>query len=197
MAAKITTVAGMTTISPASFVASNAFAAVRDVRPNVLFIAIDDMNTNISAFGDPSVKTPHMEALARRGVAFDRAYCQFPLCNPSRTSVMTGLRPENSGVLTNDVYWHDRIPHALDLPQHFANHGYDTVAVGKIFHATQRGNRGAGWTRVVDTRGRRTASGAGDMNWTERCVMQSGRAEDLRPWPSLISGALRDWTAKT
>jgi uncharacterized sulfatase len=171
VAAQITTAAGITRFSPASLAASHALAAVGDARPNVLFIAIDDMSTNISAFGYPSVKTPHMEALAQRGVAFDHAYCQFPLCNPSRTSVMTGLRPENSGVLTNDVYWRDRIPHALDLPQHFANHGYDTVAVGKIFHMMQRKNRGAGWTRVIDTRG------PSDGKW--------GRGHEL-------DGALRD-----
>jgi len=149
IAAQVTTAAGMARTSVASFADSTASASVRDTRPNVLFIAIDDMSTNVSAFADPAVKTPHMEALARRGVAFDYAYCQFPLCNPSRTSVMTGLRPETSGVLTNDVYWRDRIPHALDLAQHFADHGYDTVAVGKITHMRQRRNRGAGWTRVI------------------------------------------------
>jgi hypothetical protein len=153
-AAQITTAAGMTTTSPASFARSSASTNVRDARPNVLFIAIDDMSTKISAFADPAVKTPNMEALARRGVAFDRTYCQFPLCNPSRTSVITGLRPVTTGVLTNDIYWRDRIPEALDLPQHFADHGYDTVAVGKILHATQRGIRRAGWTRVIDATAR-------------------------------------------
>jgi hypothetical protein len=73
MAAQITTTAGMTTISPVSFVGSKALAGVRDDHPNVLFVAIDDINTNISAFADSAVKTPHMEASARHGVAFDHA----------------------------------------------------------------------------------------------------------------------------
>jgi len=123
-------------------------------RSNVLFIAMDDMSTRVSAFADPSVKTPHMEALAKRGVAVDRAYCQFPLCNPSRASVMTGLRPETLGVLSNEVHWRGRVPQAVGLAQHFADHGYETAAVGKILHAAkQPGDRGAGWTRVIPTPG--------------------------------------------
>ena len=171
IAAQVTTAAGLPSTSPVLFAETSASTAASDTRPNVLFIAIDDMSTQVSAFADPAVKTPNMEALARRGVAFDRAYCQFPLCNPSHTSAVLGLRPENSRVLTNDVYWRDRIPNALDLAQHFADHGYDTVAVGKILHATRRGNRGAGWTRVID------ASGPSDGTW--------GRGRDL-------DGALRD-----
>ena len=170
-AVHVATAAGLASTSPTSLAKSSMSTAARDARPNVLFIAIDDMSTNISAFADPSVRTPHMEALARRGMAFDHAYCPFPLCNPSRTSVLTGLRPESSGVLTNDVYWRDKIPQALDLPQHFANHGYDTVVVGKILHGIQQWKRGAGWTRVIDT------GGPSDGKW--------GRGHEL-------DGALRD-----
>ncbi len=140
-------------------------------RPNVLFIAIDDMSTQVSAFSDQSVKTPHMEALARRGVAFDRAYCQFPLCNPSRASVMTGLRPETTGVLGNDVHWRGRRPQAVDLAQCFAKHGYEAATVGKILHGHKGGDQGAGWTRVINT------PGPSDGQW--------GRGREL-------DGALRD-----
>ena len=72
---------------------------------------------------------------------------------------MTDLRPESFGVLTNDVYWCDKIPHALDLPQHFSNHGYDTVVVGKLLHVMQRGNREVGWKLLIDT------SGPSDGTW--------------------------------
>lgn len=170
-ATRVTTAAGLAVTSPLSFATSSAMSTVGDAHPNVLLVAIDDMSTNVSTFADPTVKTPHMDALAQRGVAFDRAYCQFPLCNPSRTSVVTGLRPETSGVLSNDIYWRDKIPDALDLPQHFADHGYETVVVGKILHMMQRKNRGAGWTRVIDT------PGPSDGKW--------GRGREL-------DGALRD-----
>jgi uncharacterized sulfatase len=94
-----------------------------------------------------------LESLAERGVAFDYAYCQFPLCNPSRVSVMTGLRPETSGVLSNNMYWRDRMPQAIDLARHFGDHGYETVTVGKIFHMVQQRDRDAGWTLVIPTPG--------------------------------------------
>ena len=140
-------------------------------RPNVLFIALDDMSTQVSAFGNPEVKTPHLEALARRGVAFDRAYCQFPLCNPSRASVMTGLRPGTTGVLDNATHWRGRRSQAVDLAQYFAQQGYETATVGKILHGHKGGEQGAGWTHVINT------PGPSDGQW--------GRGREL-------DGALRD-----
>ncbi len=103
--------------------------------PNVLFIAIDDMNDWTTLF-DPShpIRTPHIERLAKRGTLFSKAYCNSPACNPSRASVLSGVRPSTSGVYGNTSDWKRALPEATILPQHFKNHGYRTYASGKIFH---------------------------------------------------------------
>ena len=105
-------------------------------RPNVVFIAIDDQNDWIGALGHPHAKTPHIDRLAARGTIFLNAHCQAPLCNPSRTSLMTGLRPTTTGIYGLSPWfrtldeWKDRVT----LSQHFKQHGYRTYTVGKIHH---------------------------------------------------------------
>lgn len=106
-------------------------------KPNVVFIAIDDQNDWIGAFGGhPMAKTPHIDRLATRGTAFLNAHCNSPLCNPSRTSLMVGLRPTTTGIyglapwFRNVDEWKDRVT----LPQHFKAHGYRTLTAGKIYH---------------------------------------------------------------
>src|SRR4051812_4776429 len=125
----------------AVFAALAAQAAGRDVRaeapsrPNVLFIAVDDLNDWTGFLGGhPATRTPNMDRLARRGVAFTRAYCSAPACNPSRTSLMTGVRPSTSGVYHNDQPWRPVLPDAVTLPQHLRAAGYHVVGGGKIFH---------------------------------------------------------------
>ena len=106
-----------------------------DERPDVLFIAIEDIAPLMSCYGHPVVKTPNIDALAKRGVLFNRAYCQVAVCNPSRASVSTGLRPQTTGVYNNSVDWRRRIPDGLlALPEFFRDHGYETVICGKIHH---------------------------------------------------------------
>jgi arylsulfatase A-like enzyme len=106
-------------------------------RPNVLFIAIDDLNDWVGCLhGHPQVKTPNIDRLAARGTLFTNAHCQAPICNPSRTSVMTGRRPSTTGVYALGP-WFRTVPalkDAVTLPQHFAAGGYRTVAAGKIYH---------------------------------------------------------------
>ncbi|MBM3852964.1 MAG: sulfatase, partial [Verrucomicrobia bacterium] len=103
-------------------------------RPNVLFIASDDLRMNLGCLGDPVAKTPHLDRLARRGMLFERAYCQQALCNPSRASLLTGRRPDTLRVWNLPTHFRETMPDSVTLPQHFKQHGYFTRNVGKIFH---------------------------------------------------------------
>lgn len=102
--------------------------------PNVLFIVVDDLGATLGCYGRPEFQTPHLDQLARRAIRFDRAYCQFPLCNPSRSSMLSGRYPTATGVLDNLGHWRKRLPQSDSLPQYFRRHGYETLRVGKIFH---------------------------------------------------------------
>ena len=104
--------------------------------PNVLFIAIDDLNDWVGVMGGhPQAITPNIDRLAKRGVLFTNAHCAAPACLPSRTAVMTGIRPSTSGVYRNDQPWRLAMPDAVTLPQYLMQHGYNSVGSGKIFHA--------------------------------------------------------------
>jgi arylsulfatase A-like enzyme len=123
-----------------------ADTAVADAkRPNVLFIAIDDQNDWIGALGHPLAKTPHMDRLARRGTVFLNAHCQAPLCNPSRTSLMLGLRPTTTGIYGLAPWFRtlDELKDRVTLPQHFKAHGYRTLTTGKVYHGGGSGQQRA------------------------------------------------------
>ncbi|HKB06472.1 MAG TPA: sulfatase [Gemmataceae bacterium] len=111
-----------------------AAPAAEPKRLNVLFLMTDDMRPELGCYGHPAVKSPNIDALAKAGVRFDRAYCQYPLCNPSRTSMLTGRYPTTTGVLDNRTWFGAAHADWVTLPRHFKNNGYASLRTGKIFH---------------------------------------------------------------
>ena len=103
-------------------------------KPNILLLVSDDLNTHLGCYGEPVVKTPHLDKLAAQGVLFERAYCQFPHCNPSRASFLTGMRPRTTRVTNNEDNLYRNIPDVMTMPHWFREHGYATARCGKIFH---------------------------------------------------------------
>jgi arylsulfatase A-like enzyme len=113
---------------------TNAAGQQTAAKPNVLFFAVDDLRTDIGCFGNTEAKTPNIDALAKRGMVFRRAYCQQAVCSPSRTSLLTGLRPDSTKVYDLVTHFRDTVPDVVSLPQHFRQNGYYTVGMGKIYH---------------------------------------------------------------
>ena len=103
-------------------------------KPNVLFIAVDDLRPELGCYGAKHIHSPNIDRFARTSLLLQRAYCQQAVCNPSRTSLMTGLRPDTIGVTGNHIHFRSNMPDVVTLPQHFKNHGYHAAAIGKIYH---------------------------------------------------------------
>ena len=99
---------------------------------NVLFIMVDDLRPWLGCYGHPEIHTPNIDALAERGMLFNRAYCQYPLSNPTRASIFAGLRPDTTNVQANSIFVRDKLPDMVTLFQHFKEHGYHTQSIGKI-----------------------------------------------------------------
>ncbi len=109
-------------------------AAPAPAPKNVLFLIADDLNTMLGAYGDPLARTPNLDKLAARGVRFDRAYCAYPLCGPSRNSMLTGLYPNSTGIVTNSQIFRQTIPAQISLSQAFRQQGWFAGRIGKLYH---------------------------------------------------------------
>ncbi len=135
-------------------------AAAQDP-PNVLFLICDDLNCDLGSYGHPQVKSPNIDQLARRGVRFENAYCQFPLCGPSRASFMTGLYPDQNLVRRNAIYIREHVPSVQTMSQMFRANDYVATRVGKIYHYNVPKHVGTSghddpysWDFTVNPRGR-------------------------------------------
>jgi iduronate 2-sulfatase len=130
-------------------------------KPNVLFIICDDLNCDLGAYGHPLVRSPNIDRLAAAGLTFNKAYCQYPLCGPSRASFMTGLYPDQTLILGNAIRLRERLPDVQSMSQMFINAGYEAARVGKIYHFGVPGDIGTdghddphSWTHKINPIGR-------------------------------------------
>ena len=103
-------------------------------KPNILFIAVDDLRPELGCYGHPQIKSPNIDKLAAEGLSFINAYCNVPVCGASRASLLTGIRPSMDRFVTWFTYAQDDAPDAISLPEHFKNNGYYTLSLGKVFH---------------------------------------------------------------
>ncbi|QDT95511.1 sulfatase [Gimesia aquarii] len=116
------------------FLCTTQATSAAETKPNVLFLICDDLNCDLGCYGHPQVKSPNIDQLAKQGVRFQNAYCQFPLCGPSRASFMTGLYPDQTLIHRNAIYIREHVPNVQTMSQMFRNHGYFATRVGKIYH---------------------------------------------------------------
>ena len=105
-------------------------------RPNILFIAVDDLRPEFGAYGADYVKSPNLDRIAKEGITFNRAYCQQAVCSPTRSSLLTGTRPDTTKVWDLVTHFRDALPNVVTLPQHFKNNGYFVQGMGKIYHGS-------------------------------------------------------------
>ena len=129
--------------------------AAENAKPNVLFLICDDLNCDLGSYGHPLVKSPNIDRLAKRGVRFTHAYCQYPLCGPSRASFMTGLYPDQTLIHNNSIYVRECVPNVKTLSQMFRNEGHFATRIGKIYHyGVPRHIGTAGQDDTINPRGR-------------------------------------------
>jgi choline-sulfatase len=130
-------------------------------KTNVLFLICDDLNCDLGSYGHPQVRSPNIDRLAERGMRFKNAYCQYPLCGPSRASFMSGLYPDQTLIHQNSIYLREHLPDVKTIPQMFRDNGYFAVRIGKIYHYGVPRHIGTGghddpysWNYTINPRGR-------------------------------------------
>ncbi|WP_165070742.1 sulfatase [Paludisphaera rhizosphaerae] len=156
-----------------------------DDRPNVLFIALDDLNHWVGHLGrNPQTITPNIDRLAARGVRFTHAYCAAPLCNPSRAALMSGLRPSTTGVYKNEEDWRPAVSPDLTLPTTFRKAGYEVLGSGKIYHEAYA--RRSEWDDYLKNEGKDPKptgnDGVGGQGGIKFARLDGAKDEDLREW---------------
>lgn len=181
-------------LAPAISAAEKATAR----KPNVLFIATDDWRPEISSYGVKGMVTPNVDKLSATGVRFERAYCQFPLCNPSRTSLLTGRHPTTTGALDNTVDFRTAHPEWVSLPQHFRVNGYKAVSTGKIFHGGIDDPKA--WDEVLSSKppkgrgikpapsAQKPVKGKQDPAQSDRIIEMTGDGEDHPDFYTALNG---------
>ena len=140
-------------------------------RLNVLFVTVDDWRNEAGCYGVKEIHTPNIDRLAAKGMRFDRAYCQFSVCNPSRSSFLTGLRPDTTGILGNTIHFRKTMPDVVTLPQLFRESGWRTASFGKTFHVFRKTNS----QDMVGVNGGRSFDEAEIFKATERGRQGEGR----------------------
>ena len=151
-------------------------------KPNILFIISDDLNNSLGCYGNPVMRTPHLDRLASQGVRFDQAYCQFPLCGPSRTSFMSGVWPAKTRVFDNTVKAEvllKELKERLLMPQFFKQHGYRTARIGKVMHFDELESSPALWDYSEEAAGTDPVERRLQARERERyAAVKSGAAKD-------------------
>ncbi len=127
-----------------------ACAPTEPDRPNVLFLSVDDMNDWVGALGYETAQTPHIDRLASRGTLFANAHAPSPKCNPSRSAILSGLRPSTTGIYANSEWWKPNFPDLVTMPRYFKDNGYFAAGGGKVFHHTPGFNPPDSWDEYFD-----------------------------------------------
>ncbi len=171
-------------LAPLVFTSALPQVYSQDKKMNILFIAVDDMNTDLGCYGHPLVKSPNIDRLASQGITFANAYCQFPLSSPSRSSILTGYRPDKTRVFDLTYHFRQDLPDITTLPQLFKNNGYFVARVGKMYHYGNPGDIGTNglddrisWTERINPAGRdKTALEIDVINYTPKRGLGSAMA---------------------
>ena len=155
-------------------------------RPNVLFIAVDDLRPELGCYGASFIKSPNLDRLAARGTRFDRAYCQYAICGPTRASLLTGLRPDTLKIEEIDTFFRNTVPDVVTLPQLFKQHGYTTTYYGKVFHPGQTDDA-ISWSPRPEGAPARRAIGGEYQLPESRAIVQQRRAAAVKQFGDSVN----------